>query len=481
MIFIFFFIILVFIIPLFFINTIGVSDDEAAYLVVGKQISNGSILYRDVADVKFPGTYYFGAIINTIFGKSITAARTLVSIFHAASAILIFFLGKRIKDKKVGMTASIFFLIAAYIPIFQGYFFKAEPFAVFFLLLSVIFFFKHDHLNNFLAGIFLGLGVLFKQTAILLFGVYFLFYLLKLRYKENRTKKYFLNSTKTLIMIFLGISVTIIPVFLYFFLMGAAEEMIYYSVYFLSFYQLPFLLEFKINLWINGFFSYLPVWLLFLSMLLFVFYNFIREKKSDEKNLFLGLWAIVLLYPAITIILNQRVFFAIPAISLLSAIIFQQIYQKLKKPSFSKKLKLTIVTLLILTTGIATALNITLYGSFIEASNVEDQIQNYNEIKQYINGKVHIFPNDNVLFFFSNFTPDVTYLGLVFNEDMAEQVVTDLKENNVTYIVGEKDFINKIEKKEIQESNPRIIIYDYIKINYIVSVETNTSFIYKIN
>ena len=73
---------------------------------------------------------------------------------------------------------------------------------------------------------------------------------------------------------------------------------------------------------------------------------------------------------------------------------------------------------------------------------------NYNEIKQYIHGKVHIFPNDNVLFFYSNFTPAVTYLGLVFNNDMAEQVITDLKTKNVSYIVGEKNFVDRMEKMQ---------------------------------
>jgi len=174
--------------------------------------------------------------------------------------------------------------------------------------------------------------------------------------------------------------------------------------------------------------------------------------------LFLALWALLLLYPAITIILNQRVLFAIPAISLLASLLFQRTYQNFKKPNFSKKYKLFFITIILSTTIISAGLNISLYSSFIEASNIDDQIQNYNEIKQYINGKVHIFPNDNVLFFYSNFTPAVTYLGLVFNNDMSEQVITYLKTNNVSYIVVEKNFVDIMEKKEIELSNSRYII-----------------------
>jgi hypothetical protein len=473
-------IVLIFIVPILYINSIGLSDDEAAYLVIGDRISNGSVLYRDVSDVKFPGTYYLAALINSIFGKSLIAARILVCIFHAASAILIYLLGTKIKDKKVGMTASVFFLIAAYIPIFQGYFFKAEPFAVFFLLLSALFFLKKSYSNNILAGIFLGIGVIFKQTAILLFGVYFLYYLLQLRFKDNKTKQYFLDSTKNLVLIFLGVIFSLIPVFLYYLLVGALDDFLYYSVYFLSFYNLPFHFLFKINLWINGFFSYLPIWLLFLGMLSFIFYEYVKGKKTDTKNFLLGLWAIILLYPAVTIILNQRVLFAIPAISILAAIMFQRIYKNIKKPNYSKKYKLFFVAILLSSAVISVGLNTFLYTSFIEASNIDDQIKNYNEIKQYIDGKVHIFPNDNVLFFLSNYTPAVTYLGLVFNDDMAQQVITDLKANNVSFIVGEKNFINRMEKKEIELSNPRYIIYNYIKTNYNVTAVTNTSYIYQL-
>lgn len=85
-----------------------------------------------------------------------------------------------------------------------------------------------------------------------------------------------------------------------------------------------------------------------------------------------------------------------------------------------------------------------------------------------------------MIFFYSNFTPAVTYLGLVFNNDMAEQVITDLKTNNVSYIVGEKNFVDRMEKKEIELSNPRYIIYDYIQTNYSVVPLTSTSYIYKL-
>jgi 4-amino-4-deoxy-L-arabinose transferase-like glycosyltransferase len=42
-----------------------------------------------------------------------------------------------------------------------------EPFAVFFILLSVLCFFKDGYPAKLIAGFLLGVGVLFKQTTIL--------------------------------------------------------------------------------------------------------------------------------------------------------------------------------------------------------------------------------------------------------------------------------------------------------------------------
>lgn len=476
LIFIIIFILICVVGPLFYISSIRLWDDEAAYLVIGDSISKGSVLYRDVADVKSPGTYYLAALVITVVGKSLIAARILACVFQAASAILIFVLGTKIIDKKIGMTASILYLIAAYITIFQGYYFMAEPFAVFFSLLSVLYFFKNDLRYYFLAGIFLGIGVLFKQTTILLFGVFLLFYLLRLRFKNNRTKDYVLNSTKILITIFLGVAVPLALVFLYFYIMGAADEMLYYTILFLTEYKLPFIPM----IMIYGFSSYLPVWLLFSSMLLFIGYNFLKGKTFDEKHLFLAIWALILLYPALTIILNQRVLFAVPPMSLLAALLIRSIYQNLKSKQASNQLKSFIISIFLITTGIAAGANISLYTFSIEAYGLEDQIQDLNEIEQYVDGKVHIFPNDNKLFFFSNLTPNVKYIGHVFSEEMAEQVVNDLEINNVSYIVGLKNFVNQIEEKKIGASNPRIIIYDYIQTHYDILTTTNSSIIYKL-
>lgn len=93
--------------------------------------------------------------------------------------------------------------------------------------------------------------------------------------------------------------------------------------------------------------------------------------------------------------------------------------------------------------------------------------------------KVYIFLSDNVLFFFSDLFPGVTYLVQVFSREMANQVVNNLEKNNVTYLVGAKNFLTEIEEKKIKASNPNNIIYYHIQTQYDLFTTTNSSFIYK--
>ena len=86
-----------------------------------------------------------------------------------------------------------------------------------------------------------------------------------------------------------------------------------------------------------------------------------------------------------------------------------------------------------------------------------------------------------MLFFFSNLTPGVQYLGQVFSEEMANQVVNDFEKNNVSYIVSGRNYITKIEEKKLEASNPNHIIYNHIQTHYDILITTNTSIIYKLN
>jgi hypothetical protein len=70
--------------------------DEGEYAYAGQLILQGIPPYRLAYNMKFPGTYYSYAAILAIFGQSVQAIRVGVTIVNAATAVLLFFAGKRL-------------------------------------------------------------------------------------------------------------------------------------------------------------------------------------------------------------------------------------------------------------------------------------------------------------------------------------------------------------------------------------------------
>jgi len=449
--------------------------DESVFLAIGAFVRNGALLYRDVSEVKTPGIFYLAALVFSVVGKSYIALRILVCIIHALSALLIFKLGTKIKDKNVGMLASILFLVSVYLPSFQGYYYLTEPFAVFFILLSVLCFFKDGYPTKLIAGFLLGLGVFFKQTTILFFGVFFLFYLLRLRFQNNRTREYMISSTKNLILIFLGCMVPLLITFTYFYMMGVANEMLYYTIFY---YMSDFETHYRVMLLIFGFFSYLPIILLSISMVLLIGYRFLRGKIVDDRHLLLVLWLLILSIPAITVFVDHRVLYALPPASLLSAILISNLYQTSKRKQISNQVKCFIIITLLITTTIALGTNISLLNP---EEDVNDQIRSVREIEQYVDGNVYTFTARPHVFFFSNLTPGVTYFGAVLSEEIAEEIIKDLQSNNVSYVIADKKRLEKLEEKEYLGYNePNHLIYRYIQQHYQILTTTDYFIIYRI-
>ena len=446
--------------PIYYISY-PLYGDETTFLAMGNSIKNGALLYRDVSDIKPPGIFYLAALVFSVAGKSFIAARVLTFVVNIASALLILKLGTKIKDKNVGMLASILFLVSVYLPMCNGYYFLGEPFAVFFILLSVFYFLKEDYRAKFIAGLALGMGIFFKQTVVLLFGAFLLSYFLGLRIQSNRTKDYVIDSAKNLIFIFLGCMMPLLITFAYFFVMGTVNEMLYYSIFILQNHSLPFVLYKSIL----SFFSYLPIWLLSLSMVLVVGYKFVKRKMLDDKHLFLVLWMILFSISTLIIFrLTHRFLFVIPPISLLSALFLSSLYQNLRGKQISNQVKCFIISTLLITTVIASGTNIYLL-SF--RGDVNDQIQSFHEVEQYVGGKVYGFCVSNGLFIFTNLTSGVTYLGTIFCTDVSEKIISDLQANNVSYIVANGVVIDELEQGTVgYASEPRNIIYDYIKEHY---------------
>ena len=479
LLFILLFILFGVIVPITYISA-PLHVDESTFLVIGNSIKDGSLLYKDVANIKSPGVFYLSALVFSVVGKSFIAVRILTYLVHIISAFLMYRLGKKIADKNIGMIASLLFLIGVYIPQFHGYRYLTESYAVLFTLLSMFFFLKEGYRAKFITGLALGIGIIFKQTAIFLFGVFLLVYLLNLRYQTNRTKGYIVNSVKNLIFISLGTAIPLLIVFLYFFAMGAAYEMLYYTI-FTSTSTFGSSLSGIMDVLIIDILSYLPIWLLSLSMVLVVGYNYLKGKTLNAKYFLLTLWLLVFSYNSF-LRGSHRILFVIPPATILAALLFYDLYKNLKKKPNSLQLKCFIVSTFLIIVGISSALNIYERVS-MSYWTVDDQIKSAAEVEPYIDdGKMYTFPFQNHLFFFSNLTPYTRIIGDIYSTESIDEVIRDLETNNVTYIVAIKDAMDTLESGEqtTRYTPPKYIFYDYI-VDHYQPVETlEYYYIYKL-
>jgi len=87
-------------------------------------MAKGAGLYVDVADHKSPGVYALAAGAVELFASPHRALRVLTYLVATLSGVLVYVFGRDRFDKRTGMTASLLFLLVAYLPHFDGFFFR---------------------------------------------------------------------------------------------------------------------------------------------------------------------------------------------------------------------------------------------------------------------------------------------------------------------------------------------------------------------
>ncbi len=113
---------------------------------------------------------------------------------------------------KQALFASVSFL--SLLPVFNGTFALAEPFMILFLLLSYLNFqYQYSSLRLLIGGLFLGLAILFKQTALLALLVYIGIFLSQRQYK-----------VRNLIFMFAGMAIVVIPIVLFLWFSDALNQ-----------------------------------------------------------------------------------------------------------------------------------------------------------------------------------------------------------------------------------------------------------------
>lgn len=185
--------------------------------------SQGLIPYKQILDQHFPGLLFFPLNLSTLGMVTPEIARVwqfgVVSLTH----LLLFLVAKRVlKSEKLALLVNLAYLI--WQPFFEGYVFWIDSFLPLFLLPALLFLYEWERLKKgkllFWSGLFLSLGLLFKQVTLPLIALVFFFVF----FKERKLKQ--------LSPFILGLGIPAIFLLLYVFWLGIWEDFVYWTVTF---------------------------------------------------------------------------------------------------------------------------------------------------------------------------------------------------------------------------------------------------------
>ncbi|MFH0732355.1 MAG: glycosyltransferase family 39 protein [Candidatus Omnitrophota bacterium] len=205
------------------------SFDESYLIVAAKTINQGIAYYRDVICIVPPLSLYLCAFFIKPFNSPIFASRILELFILLASLILLY---KTIKHLKVSESFTYFILLLfAYRLQSLRHWYSYNTLCVMFSLISLLCFLKflnkRSYKHIFLAGLFLGLMALTKQTIALACTA-----AIALCLVFDRAGKKEISLQRVLSVLAFGISAPILVVVFYYFKNGLLQQ--FASGYFLA-------------------------------------------------------------------------------------------------------------------------------------------------------------------------------------------------------------------------------------------------------
>jgi len=144
--------------------------DEGEYAYAGQLMLQGIPPYELAYNMKFPGTYAAYALIMKLFGETPAGIHFGVLCMTMLTALMLFWLGKRILDPLAGMVAATSYAVMSASPSMIGLAGHATHFAAFFATAGLCMMWKAREKSNWLmagsAGVMFGTAILMKQHAV---------------------------------------------------------------------------------------------------------------------------------------------------------------------------------------------------------------------------------------------------------------------------------------------------------------------------
>lgn len=199
--------------------------DEGVFATLAQTILSGDVPYRDAWDHKPPlvATWYAASFL--VFGETIEAPRIAASISAALTALVVFFLVRRMYNERVALVAALLLGVCYGIPYLQINA-NSEVFLLLPLVGALYAFYRSREGGgrNWLitAGVLSGLAFMTKQVAMWNFFALAAFLL----YEGYRSGAW--RQTRNDLAIFIGAALSaLVPFFAYFAVRGAVDDFVY--------------------------------------------------------------------------------------------------------------------------------------------------------------------------------------------------------------------------------------------------------------
>src|SRR5208283_2554875 len=146
--------------------------DEGEYAYAGQLMLQGIPPYQLAYNMKFPGTYAAYAVIIALFGPTPAGIHFGVLCLTTLTALMLFWLGKKMLDPTAGIVAASAYAVLAASPSMLGLAGHATHFCAFFATAGLCAMWQARQNRNGLvvlaAGLLFGTAVLMKQQAALI-------------------------------------------------------------------------------------------------------------------------------------------------------------------------------------------------------------------------------------------------------------------------------------------------------------------------
>ena len=154
--------------------------DEGEYAYAGQLLLHGIPPYKLAFNMKFPGTYAMYALIMRLFGETPAGIHFGVTVITTLTALMLYWLGKRMLDSTAGMVAATSYAVLAANTALFGLAGHAAHFEAFFATAGLCLMWKARQTARWqmagAAGIMCGMATLMKQHAAIIavwaFGVF---------------------------------------------------------------------------------------------------------------------------------------------------------------------------------------------------------------------------------------------------------------------------------------------------------------------